>query len=769
MRMKLIKLALLTTACSTAVGAYAADVSSKSAAAEGGLEEIVVTAQKREEAAQRVPIALTAISAEQLAVKGITSFDGIAATTPSIAFVPYPNSSNTLILFMRGQGTADSGRINAEGAVGLYEDGFYIARPQGATLDLADVQRVEVLRGPQGTLYGRNTTGGAVNIVSKAPTGEFGLKETLDFGNFDGFRSLTAINLPSWGDLSAKVNVVRSSTDGYVRNAGSSNDYGLERQTGGKLQLRWDITPDLRADFFTEVESLEDTPPYFENPSLQGLKIGNYVYNGATPLDTTYRPVDLPLSHTTFQGNGLTLSWQPNDELTVKSLTGYHQLLSGQNQDYAESIVAAPSFPLGYVTYDRYRQRQFSQELQATGDLFDKSVQYTAGLYFFTESGSWFNRQTITTPTYPSPATILDQLMHFTTTSKAIYGQATWMPDAVPGMELTIGARYSSDSQDADRFASANGFVIENGVATGDAPSTSSSKFTPSATLNYHWTPDVSTYAKVTTGYRGGGLFAAAPLGAFDKSAFGPEELTSYEIGIKSEWLDNHVRANIAAYRSDFNKIQVGYDTDPTNPAFELKQNAGKATLQGVEIELAVVPVENLTISVNYAYLDSRLDRIDVLPGTLYDHSANSASPFKVGDNIASLFSLQHNPRNSFDISGDYAVHGVMDGDVSLHLDYRWQGHSAGGSDAGTAFANNVLETQPSFGYLDGRLTWARTLAHGSEITFGIWAKNLTNERYQNATFGLKYGPFPADGGFYNQFVAYAPPRMYGVTLAYEY
>src|SRR5580658_2640985 len=173
-----------------------------------GIQEVVVTAQRREENLQTTPIAITALSADALNKAGVTDFAGVAEQSTSINFTPYPSSSNLLILYMRGQGVADANQITQDGAVGLYEDGFYIARPQANTFDLADIERVEVLRGPQGTLYGRNTTGGAVNLISKQPTGQFDVRESLDFGNRNMFRSLTAINLPEWHDVSAKVTLL---------------------------------------------------------------------------------------------------------------------------------------------------------------------------------------------------------------------------------------------------------------------------------------------------------------------------------------------------------------------------------------------------------------------------------------------------------------------------------------------------------------------------------------------------------------------------------
>ena len=208
-------------------------------AQEGGkIEEVTVTAEKREESLQSTPIAITALSADALKDKGITSFEGVAQNSPSISLTPYPSSRNTLILFMRGQGQSDAQQVTQDGSVGMYVDGIYSSRPQAATFDLADIERVEVLRGPQGTLYGRNTTGGAVNIISKKPTGEFGFSEDFTYGSYNQIRSLTIVDLPKVGDFSAKLSYLRSRRDGTVENNGGSNDFNYDSQNAGRLAVR---------------------------------------------------------------------------------------------------------------------------------------------------------------------------------------------------------------------------------------------------------------------------------------------------------------------------------------------------------------------------------------------------------------------------------------------------------------------------------------------------------------------------------------------------
>lgn len=367
-----------------AVGAQPAD----DAQTTGGIEEITITAQKREENLQTVPIAIGTLSGEELANRGISSFEGVAKATPTITATPYPSSSNTLVLYMRGQGVSDPQQITADGSVGLYQDGFYISRAQLATFDLADVDRVEVLRGPQGTLYGRNTTGGAVNLISRKPTGVFSIKQELNTGSRDYFRSLSVVNLPAVGNLSAKLSLLYSRRDGYVDNIGEGRDYGEESQRAGRLSLRWDAGDAFTADYFFETGDLDSTPIYYQNPSLDGLVPG-YVGSGR-PNNDTWRPIDLRLSEGEFEGHGLTLSWDINDTLTVRSLTGYRDIQSGVAQDYADAFTdPALPFPTGFVTDDTVSSHQLTQEIQLIGGGGpDSRVEFVGGLFYFKEDAA---------------------------------------------------------------------------------------------------------------------------------------------------------------------------------------------------------------------------------------------------------------------------------------------------------------------------------------------------------------------------------------------
>ena len=235
-----------------------------------GQGDIIVTAQRRSERLQSVPIAISAISADAIANQGITNLERLSTAAPSLNVVAYPNSSDTLTLTMRGQGAGDVGQITRDGGVGLYVDGFYIGRPQGALLDLGEPERIEVLRGPQGTLYGRNTTGGAINIISKKPTGEFGGSTSLSFGSRNLVRALATIDLPAIGNLAIKGAIVYVNQDGWVKNVGEKHNFGEFGQLAGRVSAKWTPTSDLTVNYTFDQGRVTTTPLYFHQPRSRG-------------------------------------------------------------------------------------------------------------------------------------------------------------------------------------------------------------------------------------------------------------------------------------------------------------------------------------------------------------------------------------------------------------------------------------------------------------------------------------------------------------------
>src|SRR3984893_5723405 len=715
------------------------------------LREVLVTAEKRPENAQDVPIALTAMTAGDLEKRNVSNVEGVFAAVPSITFVPYVNSSDTFFLYMRGLGFVDPGQISADGAVGIYQDGFYIARPQGLALDLQDLARVEVLRGPQGTLYGRNTVGGAVNLVSREPTGEFGLREDLEFGSRHHVRTFTAINLPRVASLSLKFTLLKSSTEGFITDPGEPHNFGETGESGGRLQLRWDAAPKVRADYFLELSYLDSTPQYVVNTQFSGAPIyGGVPYLTPTVRpDSAYRPVHLPLSKTRVSNQGLTLTWSPDDRLTLKSLTGYRELNASAFQNFDES----DGFP-DFQTKNYVHQRQLSEELQATGGLESHTFSYVLGAYLFYERGSnWGSSRSLLPFAFPS------EHDSATAHSEALYGQATWSP--LRPVDLTAGLRYTHDRKSGQRTED-----TAPAAPIAEATRVAYSEVTPGFTISYHWTENLSTYARIQKGYKSGAPNFLAPVGRFN-IAYGPEHLTSYEVGLKSTWIDNKLRVNATAFDTRYRDEQKAIQVAPYVFAYDAF-NIGRQTIRGIELDAAAQVLSRIQLSASYAFLDARIEQLPAPASTIFDPAVNPFSPYHVGENVKDLFAAGggYAPRHSYDVSAEYIVARLSASTLSVHADFRHQGDRHG---AGTALAGWQFATAPAFGVLNGNVAWDMRLANGAEARVYGWARNLLNEDKPLWVSGAGSGVVPisaAPAGYIGStYASWMEPRTFGISV----
>jgi iron complex outermembrane receptor protein len=781
--------------------AYAQQQSGAAAEPTGKIEEIIVTAERRESSLQDTPIAISAMSSDLLTDRGVTDFAGVAKSSPSMAFTPYPSSNNTLILYMRGQGASDAAQITLDSAVGLYQDGFYLSRGQAVTFDLADIERVEVLRGPQGTLYGRNTTGGAVNMISKKPSGELGFKQELGFGSENRLRSLSVLDLPKLGGLSAKLSFLKREQDGYVENTGPTHDFGEEGQTAGRVALRWDNGSPLTADLFYEIGEMTGTPGYYVNDVLSGdnpnipFVIPGYSSDGK-PEDKTWRPLDLNESKADFQSMGLTLSWEISDALTLKSLTGYRDVKSIFYQDYADSFLA------GFRTFDDVRFHQFSQELQALGTIFDDRLDYLIGLYYFKEGASHFENVQIT-DVGGVPTTFYlykDRDVHADAESKAVFAQLTWTPAILDDrLDLTIGGRYTEDTRDASRTLAnslrnpadpntpATQFCNFAGPAfvfppcfTGLEPSgdpsqitsnsVESSKFNPAFTANFRWTDDVSTYLRVATGYKAGGSAESVDVGQFGNT-FDPEDVTMYELGLKSYLFDRRVRLNLAVFDSEYEDMQLFFNTNPADLSVLVATNAGKATVAGAELETLWQVTDRLRLTFDYTYLDASYDEVSAPANTIFDPAVNPDSPYQVGDNIKDVFAMPYAPENSYNVGADWTFAEFDTSKLALILNYRWEDKTFLSAPAGPAIPGRDFYARDSYGLLDARVSWNIDFKNDSHGRMDVYMNNVLDDEWESHLIAFG-NAIPVNGqpaGYNHNAIIWAERPIYGVNFVYEF
>ncbi len=737
------------------------------------LEEVIVTAQKRAESLQDIPISITAYDADTIESMRLIDAQDLGMVSPSLQMPSYPTSSNNLALFIRGIGNADSVVITKDPTVGLYYDGVYAARSSGLLSDLSELERVEILRGPQGTLYGRNSTAGAINFINAKPTGELGFKQTLGAGNFGSWRSTTHLNLPSVGGLSAKLTGAFSDRDGWVDNNGPNAQPGLEytdfykkENQGYRAALRYDGIENLLVDYSYDYSDMTTGPGYFQysgpagglSPAYQPItdSFTSRLKETRTPTGGGKYAYYLPDTNTEVEGHNLTISYEINDNLSLKSITGYRNLDDDSSMNFAQSFGNTGSLEVSTLTDDD----QFSQELQLVGTA--KRLSYVGGLYYYKEDGEQAEQQYLDRALYdqtgiialdltnspPTPCSDGSNAAPFCSDFNAFYpiylgeykvktdieswagfGQATWTPDMLDDrLDLTAGLRYTNDKRDATR---SNDGLLWNSYGPGTSNS-DKDKVDYTAVADYSWSDNISTYAKVATGFRSGG---SSRNGLDFNQAFDQETVTSYELGWKSQLMENRVRLNAAMYYMEVEDIILDYLPDPVNnPQFVEVFNSGNADIYGVELDLQAAVTDHLLLGFNYTYLD---------------YEINDAI-FPDGSDRSDTTELVWAPEHAFAFSSDYHLP-VSVGEFRFHLDYSWQ-------DSRYALANTEFGGVEvgSFGLLNGRISLADVSLFGGNWQFAAWGKNLTNRDDANYLIGATAS-------------TYLQPRTYGAELILEF
>lgn len=715
---------LLATAAMPAFAQATAPASADAAAdgqANSGLEEIVVTAQRRSESLQKTPISILAMTGADLEKKGVLDITDLRSQVPSLQVTPHPNSATTARVFIRGIGNNDD-QITVDPSVAVYLDGIYVARGQGLSAEIAEIERIEVLRGPQGSLYGRNATGGAINYITKAPALDtFSAKQTFAYGNYDQFRSRTRVNIPVGDTLAIELAYLHSQKDGYVRNLGTGVPrFGDQRRDAYHAAVLWQPSATFNLRYTYDRSDMNDTPAYMVAAPFYPLMADR-------PTAGSPAVRDLQPNNVVSQGHSLIATWNVAEDLTVKSLTGYRKLTNVTYQDYMTG--AAGPFPLFVTTFDQH-QSQWSEELQLIGSAFDHQLEYVLGAYGFDEKADSFDL------TIPTGRSTLRRTATVHNKAYALYGQVTWRPAGLKGLYLTGGLRWSRD----ERHATLDQVVVPLAGSPTALPqgvgNNSYSNLSPSVTLGYDVNPDVTVYAKWARGYKTGGYNLRASTIARFEQGFGPETLDSFEIGIKSSWLDNRLRANLAMFRSNYKNIQTNVQTDPTNPAVTDVFNAGRARIQGIELDLTAKPSPNLTLSANYAYLDAKYLKItDPLTGA--DITAN--------------YVFVEAPRHTLTVGAEYRFPETPIGRFTANVDYFMQSKKF----SATGDARYVIG---DYGLLNARLTLSDIPVGVGKWRLSAFGKNLTDEKYYVAHYSAG---LPA--------AMFGDPRTYGVELTFEF
>ena len=684
------------------------------------VEEIVVTARRRAEPLQDVPSAVTAIDGDTLDRTQVSSLGDIESNVPNLAL--HVGDAKNAVVYIRGVGQIDSLAF-ADPGVGIYIDDVYLGRAQGAFLDVFDAARIEVLRGPQGTLYGRNTIGGAVKFVSQQPTPELAMRAELTAGNYSRRDAKFMLNLPL-GDSgwAARASAAWLSRDGFARNEFDGRDDGDQKTLAGRIAIAGDIGERLsitwsadgsRADPDSSRTPARMTPVFGVVPPNTDPFVVAADFNGRDELGVS--------------GTALTATWEASDALTLKSITSYRRMSYDTELD-----LDATSFAF-FGVYVNEDQHQFSQELQASFGT--ESVEGVLGLYFFDEHDI-----TVSGLYGPDIALVTSSRNDQRNRSYAAYGQVTW--DLTGRLSTTLGLRYTKEKKDFRRwqefFDASTPFPVPEGeglLVTQIDTDGDWSSVSPRAGLEYRITDEVLGYVSASRGFKSGG-FDGRSNTAEQALPYDPETLWSYEAGLKSTLADGRVTLNTALFYNDYKDLQLSsFVADESGGFAALFTNAGAATMRGVEVELAARPVRGLALNAALGYLDARYDEY-IGPG---------------GIDISAERELVNAPEWTGRVGGTGTLP-VGTGELTLDANVSWRSKYYS-----TVSSSEVL-AQPGFALVNAVISYE---TGDGQWRISAYGRNLGDKRYISHGFDL------SDSLGY-QLGYYGDPRTYGLSIRYQ-
>jgi iron complex outermembrane receptor protein len=710
---------------------------------EGFIEDIVVTAQKREQNLQDVPVAITAIDAQQLSDRAVKDIADISSSAPNVQIAPSPGGSTGATIAIRGA-TAVNPAATWEPSVGLYMDGVFIAKNVGGIFDVAELERIEILRGPQGTLFGKNTTGGALSLYTRKPAEDMGGKVKLSAGNYNYTELGLTLDSGRIGDmLSLMISYSKRDRDGF---------YDNEAQAGVNFEIDEFKKLDSEAlrisallDLSDNVELLYSYDMAERNNTValgqveQGeLKNGKYFAPKVDRADEG--SLDGAGKDTSDNsGHTLNIAWDINDDLLFKSITAYRELNFADQNDY-------DGFPvLGFNTQREVEQDQTSQEFQLIGKTEDWN--YVVGAYYFDESVDVANPFfiNIASPEAPSQA-IVRNSYGADSTSYALFGQADWAVNESIG--VSFGLRWTQEEKEAYVDHPDNGATFSLAPFSSKADE-SWDNIAPTLIVNYYVGDDITTYAKVSQGWKAGGFNAEAATKEIAETPYDEETLTAYEIGLKSQFVDGRVQANMAIFQNDIRDVQIS-SFDPST-FYSKVENAGKSVVQGLELETIFAITDGLTAFFNYSYLDADYkDFVDPVSGQQLKDDATFA----------------YAPENKASLGIEY-IDDLGFAELRARFDYSYTDEQFFYRDEPGALVTQAED----YAVLNGRIALANiAIGQNNALELGIWGKNLTDEEYrlngipQSVTDRTTFALLSRYSVTY-----YGDPRTFGADVSFKF
>lgn len=720
-------------------------------ASEGAVEKVIVSARRREESLQDVPVSVTAFSADQLAKNGVPDVTALATALPNTTLKASRATNSTLTAFIRGVGQADP-LAGFEAGVGIYIDDIYLARPQAAVADIYDVERIEVLRGPQGTLYGRNTIGGAVKYVTRklGPKTDVRVRATVgDYGQKEGvLTGSTALS------DTARIGgtVATFQRDGFGKNLATGRGNYDKDVKALRLSAEFTPTPDLFiriAGDYTQDDSDPKNGHRLIVGRTSGAPILTNVYDTRGELTKALGNEQEVTAH----GLSATVEYTINPEFTFKSITASRKDKSWAPIDFDSLPVVDMEVPA------LYKNKQFSQEFQVsyTGP----QLQGIAGVYYMDANA------------YNKFDTILAGALATSTFTSGDIGTKAWAAYAdgsynlTDALQLSLGGRYTVDKRTAEVYRQIylglNGtpemgnpgavlFRTDTDLRGGQL-SRRDTKFTPRVAMNYKINPDHNVYASYSEGFKGGGFDPRLNMVgtkislAQAKAGYAPETIKTVELGLKSSFNGGRITTNAALFHSDYKDVQipgsVAIDTngDGKDDSFAgVTTNAGKAKIKGAELEAIAHLTPEFTLSGMYSYIDAKYKEYIV-----------------AGVNVAGQRVFQNTPRNSGNLRASYDIAMPLmgyNGKLSLMGSYSFKGKTY-------QFETTSLLDQESYKLWDASVVWTRA---DGKVRAGLHGKNLGDVHYKTAGY-----LFPTLGNEGTLTAFYGNPRTVSATVEYRF
>lgn len=755
------------------------EIASESAveqASDSAIEDIVVTAQRREERLQTTPIAITALTGEALAERGVTNFNDVSRFAPNVDISLGGNGggSFTSQVHIRGVGQDDF-IITSDPGVGTYIDGVYFARAFGGLVDLLDVERVEILRGPQGTLFGKNTIGGALSVTTKKPGSDFEGAIQATTGRFNRVDVSGSLNIPISDTLATRFSLATKNRDGFARRADGS-DMGDEHFIGGRALVQWQ--PSANFDLLISADGtryrqgasqaaiVELNPaagPFqlwslLVRPRIPGQPAAS-VANPTTPFLSTATGTNI--SNLDSGGLSAILEWRASENLSVKSITAYRALSTQYGRD-------ADNSPAPYIDdFHDVDQNQLSQEIQILGDAFDERLKFVVGANYFGENATDRSTVRIFSGLYGAleslPAAIIpavpgvscsitpqfcfggrgnplnigldldiDLLNDVDNTSYAAFGQATYA--LTDQLSLTAGARFTRDEKRyyLDHRRPVSNVPVIAPTTVSDAWQNTSFR----AGLDFKASDDIFLYASFSQGFKSGG-FNGRPTNQGAIESYRPETVNSYEVGVKTDFWNGRGRFNLASFYNSYSDIQLtSFITVPGSGLTQVIENAGDAEIYGLEGEFEIRPATGLTITATAAWTENAFTKLGANVVTVNANSRLPKTP-RWKSNLAATWTLPISNGVSAYIGGDWTYSSGLFNDV-----------------------NNTVSLSQGKLHLFNLRAGVRLAEDKLELS--IFGRNVTDQRYIVA--GVQ--SLGTTGGAEANF---ARPREWGASLSYRF